>query len=77
MQLQEFQTNRARIPLAEIMKHRGQWIAISSDGRRIVAADADLATLDSLVAAAGEDPENVALERIECDDVYLGAAERD
>ena len=77
MQLQEFQANRARIPLAEIMKHRGRWIAISSDGRRIVAADADLATLDSLVAAAGEDPENVALERIECDDVYLGAAERD
>ena len=77
MQLQEFQANRARIPLAELIKYRGKWIAISPDGRRIVAGNADLATLDSLVAAAGENPENVALERVECDDVYLGAAERD
>ena len=54
MQLKEFQANRERIPLAEIMKHRGQWIAITSDGRRIVAANTDLATLDSLIVAAGE-----------------------
>ena len=77
MQLKEFQVNRARISRAELAKYRGQWIAISPDGRRIVAAHADLARLDSLIVAAGEDPENVALERVECDDVYLGAAERD
>jgi hypothetical protein len=69
MQWKQFQANRARIPLAELMKHRGQWIAISPDGGRIVAGHADLATLDALVVAAGENPENVALERVECDDV--------
>lgn len=77
MLLREFQENRARIPLAELGKYRGQWVAISPDGRRIIAGNDDLAALDQLIVAAGEDPERVALERIECDDVYLGAAEHD
>ena len=77
MQLKQFQPNRGQIPPAERLKHRGQWIAISPDGGRIVAAHADLATLDSLVIAAGEDPETVAFERIESDDVHLGLAEHD
>jgi hypothetical protein len=59
------------------MKYRGQWIAISPDGQRVVAGHADLEQLDSLVIAAGEDPETVALEHVGSDDVYLGAAERD
>ncbi len=77
MQLKEFQANRARIPHCELLKHQGQWIAISPDGRRIIAGHADLAALDSLVVAAGEDPNNVGLERVECGDFYLGAAEHD
>lgn len=77
MQLREFQANRARIPRAELMKYLGQWIAVSGDGRRIIAGHADLERLDALVIAAGEDPEHVALERVEYDDVYLGAAEHD
>jgi hypothetical protein len=59
------------------MKYRGQWIAISPDGRRGIAGHADLEQLDSLVVAAGEDPETVALEYVGSDDVYLGAAEHD
>jgi hypothetical protein len=54
---------------------RGQWVAFSSDGRRVVAGSDDLAELDRLVVAAGEDPEAVAFERIDADDIYLGAAE--
>jgi hypothetical protein len=77
VKMQQFQANRSRFPLSELLKYRGQWVAFSSDGSRIVASSDDLVTLDGLVAAAGEDPESIALERIECDDVYLGAAERD
>ena len=77
MLLREFQDNRGRIPVAELRKYRGQWVAISPDGRRIIAGSDDLVALDQLIVAAGEDPERVALERIECDDVYLGAAEHD
>ena len=51
-----------RIPHAELMKYRGQWIAVGPDGRRVVAGHADLEQLDSLVIAAGEDPETVAVD---------------
>lgn len=75
MNPQEYQDNRARLPLAELAKYQGQWVAFSLDGRRIIASSDDLAALDNLVVAAGEDPERVAYERIELDDVYLGGAE--
>jgi hypothetical protein len=72
---QEYRENRASFPLAELVKYDGQWVAFSLDGRRIIANSEDLATLDNLVVAAGEDPEQVALERIEFDDISLGGAE--
>lgn len=60
---------------AELLKYDGQWVAFSMDGRRLIASSEDLATLDGLVVAAGADPEQVAFERIELDNVYLGGAE--
>jgi hypothetical protein len=75
MNSQEYRQNRAGLLAAELASHNGQWAAISLDGRRIIAASDDLATLDRLVVAAGHDPEKVALERIEKEDTYLGAAE--
>ena len=67
--------NRARFPLSELAKYYGQWVAFSLDGRRIIASSEDLATLDNLVVTVGEDPEQIALERIALDDIYLGGAE--
>ena len=75
MNSQVYRENRARFPLAELVKYDGQWVAFSLDGRRVIASSDDLAMLDSLVVAAGVDPEQVALERIELDDSYLGGAE--
>jgi hypothetical protein len=75
MNLEDYRENRARFPLAELLKYRGQWVAFSSDGRRIVASSDDLATLDTLIVVAGENPEQVALERIEFEDSFLGGAE--
>ncbi len=75
MNPQEYRENRARFPLSELAKYRGQWVAFSLDGRRIIASSADLATLDKLVVAANQDPEQIALERIELDDCCLGGAE--
>jgi hypothetical protein len=71
----EYQENRARFPLADLEKYRGQWVAFSLAGDKIIASNEDLAKLDSLVIAAGENPERVALERIELDDICLGGAE--
>ena len=75
MNQQEYLKNRARFSPKELLKFDGQWVAFSKDGRRIIATSEDLAALDSLVVATGEDPENVAFERIEMDDTCLGGAE--
>lgn len=72
---QAFRENRARFSLAELKNYQGQWVAFSFDGQRIIAASQDLGTLDKLILDAGENPEQVALERIELDDVSLGGAE--
>ena len=74
MNTQEYRENRARFPAADLAKYRGQWVAFSLDGRKIIASNEDLNKIDSLVAAAGEDPEQVALERIDPDDFCLGGA---
>jgi hypothetical protein len=73
--MQVYRENRAQFPLAELMKYRGQWVAFSGDGRNVIASNDDLVTLDNLIVAAGVDPEQVALERIEIDDIYLGGSE--
>jgi hypothetical protein len=73
--IQEFQKNRSAFPHAELLKHKGKWVAFSSDGRRIVASHEELGTLNDLVVAAGEDPEQVGFERVLAEDIYLGAAE--
>jgi hypothetical protein len=72
---QTYRKNRARFSTAELAKYRGHWVAFSLDGARIIAAHEDLATLDRLIAAAGEDPEQVAFERVDSDDTSLGGAE--
>jgi hypothetical protein len=71
----EYRENRARFPFDELVKYHGRWVAFSLDGRRVIASSEDLAALDNLVVATGEDPEQIALERIELDDSYLGGAE--
>jgi len=75
LNLPEYRENRARYSRVELAKYQGQWVAFSLGGRRIIASNEDLATLDSLVVAAGEDPEQVALEQIDLDDLSLGGAE--
>jgi hypothetical protein len=69
--MQEYLNNRATFPLAELSKHRGEWIAWSPDGRRIVAGSPDLEALDDLVRAAGEDSEECSVEGIPDTDTVL------
>lgn len=75
MDPKSFRENRSCLPLAELTAYQGQWVAFSLDGRRIIASSHDIDVLDKLVIEAGEDPEQVALERIDLDDVSLGGAE--
>ena len=65
--VREFQENRARFSWDDLRKYDGQWVAFSSDGRRVVASHDDLMKLNDLIIAAGEDPQDTPLERIEFD----------
>ena len=72
MNIQEYLKNRQVFPLEQLAKHRGEWVAWSPDGTRLVAASKDLDELDQLVLAAGEDPENCPIEGIPDSDCVLG-----
>jgi hypothetical protein len=60
-----YEKNRANIPPEELMRSAGQWVALSSDGSRILARAGNLTELEERLTARGEDPEQVALEWIE------------
>src|SRR5690349_18029295 len=77
MNLKEFRHNRSRFPIDELKKHDGKWVAFSMDGRRIIASSSDLESLDAKVIAAGINPEEAALERVEFDNASFGGAEAD
>jgi hypothetical protein len=70
--MQEYLKNRATFSMEELAKHRGEWIAWSPDGRRIVAGARDPEALDDLIRAAGEDPEECPVEGIPDTDTVLG-----
>ena len=72
MDMQAYLKNRVAFPLEELAKHRGEWVAWSPDGSRLVAFSRDPEALDDLVRAAGEDPEDCPIEGIPDTDCVVG-----
>jgi hypothetical protein len=70
-----YENNRVKFPLEELRKYAGQWVAFSMDGRRILASAETIPDLEKQLTATGEDPQNVALERIEVEDGRLDRVE--
>ena len=72
-----YRTNRMSFPHSELEKYRGQWVAFSTDGARIVGGGATLELADQQVRAAGENCNEVVFERVPAldDDIYLGSEE--
>jgi hypothetical protein len=70
-----YRTNRARFPQGELQKFGGKWVAFNLQGDRILARAENLADLDQGLVAAGQDPEQVALEYISSEDLFLGSGE--
>ena len=73
----EYLANRTIFPLEELAKYAGQWIAWSPDGARIVAYATDPNSLDDLIRAGGEDPEECLVEGIPAEDSVIGGVEFD
>jgi hypothetical protein len=64
MDWQEFDKNRAAFPPEELLAYRGQYIAWSFDGTRIIASDKDGLKLDDTVRALGYDPAEVTFSSV-------------
>lgn len=76
MNAELFARNRAQFPDDELRKYGGKWVAFSGDGTRIVASAERLEDLDRAVIEAGEDPQEVGLEKVHSDDgVLIGGVE--
>ena len=69
------QVHSDALSLQDLTKHRGHWMAYSRDGSRLIASCPTLAALDAQVRAAGEDPEEVLLERVPDGDFIASSAE--
>jgi hypothetical protein len=63
--------NRNRFPPEELEKYRGQWIAWSLDGTRIIAHSDDPDALPALILQAGEDPQRWVEECIPEEDTIF------
>jgi hypothetical protein len=72
MDMQQYLRNRLAFPLEELARHRGEWVAWSPDGTRLVASSRDPEALDVLIRAAGENPEECPLEGIPDSDGVVG-----
>jgi hypothetical protein len=77
MNRQQYRHHRAAFPRDELARYRGQWVAFSLDGCRLVAAAESLERLEEALARLGEDPQQVAFEHIPGpeDDTSIGGAE--
>jgi hypothetical protein len=64
MDFREFDKNRAAFPPEDLLPYRGQYIAWSPDGTRIIASDTDGIKLDETVRALGYDPSQVVFSSV-------------
>lgn len=62
--INEFRRNQSSVPLAELEKFNGQYVAWSADGTSILAADTDPLRLDALLRSAGHDPAEILVSRV-------------
>lgn len=63
--------NRNRFPAEELEKYRGQYIAWSLDGTRIIAHADDPDTLDERIVQAGEDLRRCVLSSLPEEDTVF------
>ena len=60
----EFRRNQSQVPLEELEKYTGQYVAWSPDGTHILMAHDDPVQLDVLIKAAGYDPAEILVSRV-------------
>jgi hypothetical protein len=74
MDLAQFIKNRSAVPLEELEKYVGKYVAWSPDGTKILAADEAPIHLHATIKALGYDPGEIVISSVPPSDlVILGA----
>jgi hypothetical protein len=73
--LAAYQTNRARFPRDELLRHGGHWVAFTRDGKSIVDSNPTLEGLEAQLRATGREPQDYVYESVATDDWISSAAE--
>jgi hypothetical protein len=72
--LSEFERNRQKYTVEELLPYQGKWVGFSQDGAKILGGDADLVALHRQLAAARYHISQVPVEYIDFEDISLGGA---
>jgi hypothetical protein len=74
---QQFRDNRARFSHQDLAPYRGQWVAFTPDGRRLLAGADALELLAKKLRAAGHHLQDVVFDRIPGaeEGIHIGGAE--
>ena len=74
---QQYRTNRARFPPANLVKYHALRVAFSADGRRVVASGESVERLEEELAGMGKEAHGVVLEWLAGpeDDSMLGGGD--
>jgi hypothetical protein len=62
--VRNYELNRGSIPRELLLPFLGKWVAISLDGKRVVASADRLADLEGILRAQEMDPQEVFFEKI-------------
>ncbi len=68
----EFEQNRQKYTVEDLLPYQGKWVGFSPDGATILASDSDLVALHRQLTAAGHDISKIPLEYIDFEDISLG-----
>lgn len=71
MDMQLFQKNRQQFSQEELAQYAGKYVAWSSDGTRILAADEDELTLIRAIQAAGHNSAEILIAFVPVEDEIL------
>jgi hypothetical protein len=69
--LENFDANRSRFPPEQLLPFRGQHIAWSADGTRILACGDDMLDVERKLVAAGIDPSQIVHDYVDHPDTVL------
>ncbi len=65
IEMNKFRENQSKVPLEELMKYNGQYVAWSDDGTHILFGDADAGRLHDTLLGAGYDAGEILVAYID------------